>query len=33
LRDALAAIIDHDERIRAAFEADDPEPRGEDAAI
>ncbi|MBM3954597.1 MAG: hypothetical protein ACKO9B_17440 [Planctomycetota bacterium] len=29
-RDALAAIIDHDERIRAAFEANDPDAAHDD---
>lgn len=29
-RDAVAAIIDHDERIRAAFEADDPDAAHDD---
>lgn len=29
-RDALAAIIDHDERIRAAFEANDPDATHDD---
>jgi hypothetical protein len=29
-RDAIAALIDHDDRIRAAFEADDPDAAHDD---